>query len=387
MNDPVLFDLGPLDCSCTNHVLEEMHKSLVDPPGSSKIWKPHHDLFVRDHIEQVTQRGQRILLDMQTDLLSIAEGVPVKNEVSLLGKALGWTRFTEKEFEVIQKLLEDKKPENYNIDDWMMVVDLIVHRYLPRDIIRSESEYIAMRSVMLGKIKAHADHKKLSDNETLSIVGALPESASDMAILSKFSMREQSVFDAAKARSALYITEVGENTRFRIKQIIINHQQKMFVSDPESSLWNLQSTMLDEFGILNRDWRRIAVTEVAENANQGLIASLEEGTVVRRVEAYAGACSFCRKINGTEYTVVDAARQDKNGETEVWIGKTNVDRSSSPQKRVGDELVDRSPSELWWPASGVQHPHCRGSWVVVTKPDSSIDPEFVKWIDKTLSNA
>jgi len=387
MTKPVLFDIGPLSCSCTDHVLEEMHKALIDPPGSEGVWKPHHDLYVRDHIEDVTQWGLKILVDIQSDMLSIIEGSPVKNDENLLGKALGWTRYTEKEFEAIQRLLEDKGPENYSVDDWMMVVDLIVHRYLPSDVVRTEAEYIAMRSVMLGKIQASTERKKLKNKEILALAGGLPESAANIASISKLSLREQSVFDISKARSALYITELGDSTRRRIKQIVINHHQNILNDDPDSSLWNLESNLLDEFGVLNRDWRRIALTEVAENTNQGFIASLEEGTVVQRVEAYDGACSFCRKINGSKYTVVDAARTDKRGETEVWVGKTNVDRSSSPRKRVGDELIDRSPSELWWPAAGVQHPHCRGTWRVIHQASSDVDPEFAKWIDKALSAA
>ena len=72
---------------------------------------------------------------------------------------------------------------------------------------------------------------------------------------------------------------------------------------------------------------------------------------------------------------------DKDGTTEVWAGKTNVGRSASPNKRVEGELVPRVKSELWWAAAGVQHPHCRGTWVHVRPPaPTSSDKAWKEWL-------
>ena len=72
---------------------------------------------------------------------------------------------------------------------------------------------------------------------------------------------------------------------------------------------SLQTRLLDAFGKFNKNWRRIAVTEAGEAKNQGYIASLPPGSKVRRVEQYAGACSFCRRLDGKIFDVValDAA--------------------------------------------------------------------------------
>jgi hypothetical protein len=47
-------------------------------------------------------------------------------------------------------------------------------------------------------------------------------------------------------------------------------------------------------------------------------------------------------------------------------------------------LVARTPAELYWPAAGVQHPHCRGRWLAL--PDESVppgvDPDFAQWLKK-----
>ncbi len=58
---PVLFDLGPLPCECTDAVLETIYKSLSERPDTSAIWIEHHDPWVRAHLEAVTARGLKVL--------------------------------------------------------------------------------------------------------------------------------------------------------------------------------------------------------------------------------------------------------------------------------------------------------------------------------------
>ena len=59
---------------------------------------------------------------------------------------------------------------------------------------------------------------------------------------------------------------------------------------------SLETKLMDQFATLNRDWRRIAVTEAGEAQTAGYIASVPRGTKVKRVEQYKNACAFCRKI-------------------------------------------------------------------------------------------
>ncbi len=382
MPKPILFDLEPLSCGCTDHVLETMYKSLSDPPDGDMLWKPHHDPYVRDHIEEVTKRGQKILLAIQTDLIQRIGGEPIQKLQAgkgLLAKAGEWMRWNKKQLDDAKQRIESKDPADYTIDDWMLLVDWLVQRYLPADVIQDESEYLAVRSVLAGKVQANLEDRKPDRKLITGVLAMLPVGKKMLPFT--LDDLERSVLDFASARAAEFITDLGDNVRHRIKQIILQHEGQAAANDPGATLWNLQSKLLDEFGILNRDWRRVAMTEVARNANEGFIAGIPIGARVRRVEAYEGACNFCRKINGMEFTVVSASKEDKNGDTEVWVGKTNVDRSSSPRKRVGDELIERTPSEMWWPAAGVQHPNCRGSWVIAQQAPPEVDPAFVEWMD------
>ena len=142
---------------------------------------------------------------------------------------------------------------------------------------------------------------------------------------------------------------------------------------------DLQGTLLDQFADLNRDWRRIAITEAGEAANQGLVATLKPGTLVKRIEQYRGACPYCKSIDGQVYTVVSPDKPDKDGDTQIWAGKNNYGRSGAARKRTPEGMVDRLPSELWWPVAGLVHPNCRGRLVVLGDM-KLLDQRLADWI-------
>ena len=119
-------------------------------------------------------------------------------------------------------------------------------------------------------------------------------------------------------------------------------------------------------------------------AGQGFISTCPTGSMVRRMEQFRGACSWCKKIDGRLFKVVSPDDENKNGDTDIWVGKTNVGRSSSPRKQTPDGLVDRLPSELYWVAAGTQHPHCRGHWLRMSAPQPGDDPEFALWLRNLL---
>lgn len=370
-HQPLLLDIGPLSCACTDHALEEIYKAKSDLPDDL-LWRPHEDPFLRDHIEAVTQRGLLLLSNILHALLA--------RFGALLAKATEWEKLDAKELAAIEEHLRSRDPAKYTVDDWMLLVDWIVKRYLPPGVIASEAEYLAVKSTILGRIEAAG---RVPPEKAVHVASAAPTTAG--ALPWRLSEMENSVIEFARARAAEFITDLGDRTRHRIKQIIVNHEQLRAWGDKGATLHKLESQLLDEFAVLNRDWRRIALTESARDVNEGFIASLPAGTKVKRIEAYEGACTFCRHIHGRVFTVVPPDKEPKDGATEVWIGKTNMDRSASPRKRVGDELVERTPEEMWWPAAGVQHPNCRGTWQRVTEP-KGVDPEFVSWMDELLKS-
>lgn len=369
----LLLDIGPVDCACTDHALEALYKALGDPPDDKGIWTPHHSPWVRETIEQTTRRGQRWLAAVQNALLHLFGLTPQP-----LAKADGpWRRWTPAEIEAVRQLLAERDPDAFTFADWMQVVDWIIQRYLPEEVIASDAEYMAVRSVLAGRVEASMPGK----HDAAAVAATLPATRAAAAQAMTLTARDEQAIDYAAAHAAEHITEIGDAARHRIRTIVFEHENQKALRNPEATPWKLEQRLLDTFGSLNRDWRRVAVTEIGENQAQGQIASLAPGARVRRVEVYGTACPWCRSINGKVMTVVDPSKPDKDGATEVWAGKTNVGRSASPRKRVGDELIERTPEELYWVAAGLQHPMCRGSWDPLTPPAAGVDPKFQKFLD------
>ena len=113
---------------------------------------------------------------------------------------------------------------------------------------------------------------------------------------------------------------------------------------------------------MNRDWRRIAETEIGSAQNNGqLLTELErrkpeDEYVYMKGISSSGACPWCRnEVDGKIVILLDAP-PDSGGDTMtvdgqaytcIWPGKSNYGRNRAS----------------WWVAAGTQHPHCRCTWV------------------------
>lgn len=368
----LLVDLTDTPCGCTNHALDELHKAIADG-GAGDIWEPHQDPLIAGHIESVTSRGIAILAtirDVISGRLALQKAAWVRRDPVVLA-------------EVKAKL--DAKPRAlYTYQDWVALIDWALETYLGPEVVYTEAEYLAVRATFLGALQASFG-TVLSDEDLAKLAGVAPKTLVAAGSVLELTGRRAAVLQFAELRAADLIVDLGEQTRKRMRAIILRHEERKALGEPLTT-GELESALFDEFDFLNRDWRRIAVTEAGRNANEGFIASLPVGAKVKRLEVYESACAFCKRIHGMTFTVVDPEKEDKDGWTEVWPGKSNVGRSASPRKRVGNELVERMPEELWWPAAGVQHPHCRGRWVHVTEPPRA-DRSFEDWVADKLKTA
>ncbi len=247
----------------------------------------------------------------------------------------------------------------------------------------AEAQWLTTRASMMGKVQANMTAKASLAQADL-ILAALPSTL--VATAAQFTVNPmlQAVMQFSRVRCAENVRALTEDVRHRMRSTVLQHLEQSVGGARGSSL---QTKLLDEFGTLNRDWRRIAITEAGEAQTMGFIASLPFGSKVKRIEQYANACNFCKKIDGVIATVVDPASPDKDGETQIWVGKTNIGRSASPRKRVGDVLVARAPDEMWWLPAGLAHPNCRGRWVLVQDEITpGDDPAFAEWLKVTLSS-
>lgn len=378
----LLIDIGALSERQSDRALNTIYKAIHDHSDDDAIWNPHESLFIRRLVELFTQRGLMRLDGFRKDLEKWLAGEKHRSGERLPRPDGMMQRWTKGELELVKLYLESLPPAAFTLDDWMMVVDYLAQRYLPESDLRTEAEWLATRSVLMGRVQANME--KISEADADVVLAALPSTVAEAEAQYAMTAVQRAILDYARVRSAENVSKLADDARHRMRNVIAQHTEQQFLGNPAASGSSLQTKLLDEFATLNRDWRRIAVTEAGENANQGYISSVAPGTKLKRIEQYRSACNWCRKIDGVIVEVVPADAPEKNGETQVWPGKTNVGRSAAPRKRVGSTLVHREPEEMWWIAAGAQHPHCRGRWLPVIEDEPGDDKEFGDWLRATL---
>jgi hypothetical protein len=382
MSTPLLVDLGGLSACCTDHALEGLAKAISGEDGDAHdIWEPHQSPFIARIIELFTARGLTMLQHVQHGLMAWADGKmhdPAAKHVAKPGFVENWTA---EESALAHLYLTSLPVEAFTFSDWSLVVDYLLHSYMPEAVLRTEAEWFAVRASILGRVQAVMNGQAPTVPELDPVVAALPVTVAAAQQAFKFTKLD-AIMEFGQARCMEQVVALTASARQRVKKVILQHTFDKAQGDPVASRENLQQKLFDEFAALNRDWRRIALTEAGENANQGFLASLTPGSRVKRIEQYKGACPFCKRIDGVTMEVVPADAPDKDGDTQVWPGKNNIGRSSAGRKRVGNELVERMPSEMWWIPAGTVHPHCRGTWDTLPEAGPHDDPDFQKWLDQ-----
>jgi hypothetical protein len=381
---PLLIDIGELNERQTDRALNTIYKAIHSHDDDDSIWTQHESPFIRRLIELFTQRGLMRLDGFRKELAEWLTGEKHQAGQRLSRPVDAMQRWSPTELGIVKLYLERLPPAEFLLDDWMMVVDYLAQRYLSPNDMRTEAEWMAVRSTFMGRVQANME--SLNERQADVILAALPSTVEAAADAFTLTPLQRIILDYARVRGVENVQKLSDAARHRMRDVVAEHMEKEFLGDPDAR-HSLQTRLLDEFGTLNRDWRRIAVTEAGENANQGLVSSVAPGTKLQRVEKYRGACSWCKSIDGRVMEVVAPDVENKNGDTQIWPGKTNVGRSSAPRKRVGLILVHREPEEMWWIAAGTQHPHCRGRWVptVEIKDEVGDDKDFNQWMRDQLA--
>lgn len=382
MSDTLLIDIGPVSCGCSNDALELMHKAIGE--DEHDIWLPHESPFISDLIERWTAHGLDRFGTLQNELLKWVNHVYYKPSNDIPPRPGTFYRWDTAELAVARTYLESVPPELFTLDDWMMVVDYLVQRYLPKDYIFDEAKWNVTRASMMGRLQNRMPD--LAAAAVAAVAAKLPENVLAIEKLFGMTIPQHAAIEFGQARACQYVTNVTEAARGKMKLAVVEWQKEKFEGAPSAiAKRNLEGKFLDEFATLNKDWRRIALTEAGESANQGFVASTPTGNRLKRLEMYKGACPYCRSIDGAVVTVVPSDKKDKNWNTEIWPGKDNYLRSASPYKRVGGQLIKRTEAERWSIPAGLAHPHCRGQWVSMYQPKPTDDPKFAAWLEKEFS--
>lgn len=379
---PALLDISKLPDHACEAGLDAMFKAATGG-GDDGVWEPHESPFIRQIIELFTQRGLTQIDAVRRELDEWIAGEmhqPSRRQPTPPGAVGRWTPSEQK---LVRLYLQSMDPGKFAPEDWSLLVDYLAQRYLPPEFALQAADWLTAKSVVMGKVEALAG-RDLTDEQAEALAMAAPDNIIEAEQMG-MNEHQKAVLRYGNTRCAENIVALTDTMRHRIKRVILNHQQAEYSGDKAATAEALQTKLLDEFGTLNRDWRRIALTEAAENSNQGFVGTMPTGATLKRLEQYKGACAFCRRIDGREFSVVAPSKTFKDPQKEIWVGKTNVGRAAAPMKRVAGTLVARDPSEMWWPAAGVQHPHCRGRWIPVRKVNLSGDDDFHAWMAQRLA--
>ena len=184
---------------------------------------------------------------------------------------------------------------------------------------------------------------------------------------------DEEIVSYARHHAASGWLDLPQADALAVRETIVEH----FQGKPTSTVSQLERRLFDKFAGLNLDWRLVAQTEAGECHLQGYIAAQKPGTRVRRMEAWQNSCDCCAKVQGLECEVVAPDASDKNWQTQVWVGKSRIHLSA----------VDRPDGN--WPSAGLQHPGCRGLWVIARRPSlpHGVSKEFADWMENLLKSS
>jgi hypothetical protein len=245
------------------------------------------------------------------------------------------------------------------------MVDCLLVRYLPDKAALTQAQKQAVKQYVAGYLKDSITGKPRTPSALAGEVER-PAGYSHMNLPGlAVDRRELARIKVAEASAACLVTDITGEVRSRMHKLIVDAERDRIRTGGGSiATPRLQQALADEFGELNRDWRRIAVTETAIIASEGFLASQSAGTRVKWL-AHPGACLYCKTMNGRIFTVVAPDAPNKNPETQVWVGEVveNRGRRLGPFKRLpGGRLRPRTPEEHMMPAIPL-HEHCKCNWV------------------------
>lgn len=281
---------------------------------------------------------------------------------------LGLTRYLKKAIDDKNIYKPDGKP--FTIEE-MNVIDDFIRQELK--IAATSIEAAIVRSYIIGNI---LNSVQAGTKQSVKLkLSELPSSIAKLAEKYPLTQHDINAINYAITRTGEAIKGISEDARSTIAKTLI--EARMEGRSPENLALDLIHNVTDSQENLNRDWRRVAITEANAATSNGFLAGCEAGEKVVGV-SLPTACELCKKlIENKVFTVRKEPPPDyknldpgspeykeiaKIWETQVWVGKTNEGRSGSLRKRGPEgKLVDREHHEI---SLGIipLHPYCRCYW-------------------------
>lgn len=250
------------------------------------------------------------------------------------------------------RIFEELKDRSLTPRHLPQLVEAVTENWYAHGLVEDHAQAHAMRATLIGLVQAQA---------------ATPEAEPRLAAWRSVLDGEQNGALAwAGEHAAEHIRHLRERTRHAVAGMVMD---AVVAGDQPATL---ATRLTGTFGTLNRDWRRVAITEVAAARAHGYLLGIPVG---ERVSWFAApdACGHCARLHGREFTVT---REPGNQRTEVWPGKTNVGRAASLKRRDG---TLRPPEEVWRPTIPM-HPNCRCRWVRVARKAAGVSDRLEAYL-------
>ena len=227
-------------------------------------------------------------------------------------------------------------------DEWSQLIDRLIGNLFHRRTQEEAANAVAIQTHWLGRIRAKTEALAKAPSRWF-------QATADM------NKAEVQSMEWTKARALEGCKSLSEDARHGLMNVLIQSKEA------GEGAQGLGRRCFDTFADLNRDWRRLALTETATAHANGQLSAVDpaEGWEAVWISA-SGACPWCQQWNGKVLRVVAADARNKDGATQIWPGKTNIGRAGAAKTRDGRV---RTVAERWWAAIPC-HPNCSCSLVL-----------------------
>lgn len=321
-------------------------------PMEDNIWEKNDDPYLANAEDEFTRILLEYTSDAIADLMSALgltlEGELQKSWLRKIQKRLDPSKFrkmlnyakqagkawTVQQLNLIDQILKTKMP------DWYEVAEQFMTQVGALAKVRHE---LQNRDIGLDEVVIKHLPKKLADASTKALVLQVKTQKEPEKIeIPPFSVQETTAISNAVIHCGNKVQEVTERQHADIRQLVIQALKERWTTS------KLTQELLKRTGDYQRDWRRVALTEIAFATNDAYLAGCNEGDTVF-VPVLAGSCKYCKSLlEGKTFKVLPEPPKELNYDIEmhyVWPGKSNYGRRVS-------EYVPCVPL----------HPYCRHRW-------------------------
>ena len=212
---PSLFvDLIQLGERSTNDALEMLCKASHEHDDG--IWAPMDSPLLSRMVELFTQRGLDRLEAVRTELLAWSAGVRNTPGERIIRPAGLMERWTQSELSLVKIYLEHLPISEWTLDDHMLAVDMLVQRYLPADDMRMESEWLATRASLMGRVQAALD--AVTPAQADALLAAMPSTVGEAIAAWGGTRAQQATMEYARTRCAENVRELANSVRHRMRR-------------------------------------------------------------------------------------------------------------------------------------------------------------------------